>query len=213
MALVAFLPGAGGDAAFWRPVGDRLPADWGKLYFNWPGAGHQPHDGGCAGSTISSLAWRRGWIARPRSSRSRWAASSRCAWRCRIRRRCRGSSSPPRRAVWTPPDCGASDWRPRYRREYPGAASWVFTERADHTADLGRVSVPVLLLWASADAVSPVVVGERLAGLLPDATLHMFESSSHGFVRERAGEVAPLIAVHVDPSMGGRGLEPRTSCL
>src|SRR3954469_557471 len=44
MGLVAFLPGAGGDPAFWRPVGDRLPADWDKLYFDWPGAGDQPHD-------------------------------------------------------------------------------------------------------------------------------------------------------------------------
>ncbi len=39
-----FLPGAGGDPAFWRPVGDRLPADWDKVYFGWPGLGDQPPD-------------------------------------------------------------------------------------------------------------------------------------------------------------------------
>jgi surfactin synthase thioesterase subunit len=37
-----FLPGAGADPAFWRPLGDRLPATWEKVYFGWPGLGAQP---------------------------------------------------------------------------------------------------------------------------------------------------------------------------
>ena len=39
---VLFLPGAGADPNFWRPVGDLLPAQWDKVYFGWPGLGHQP---------------------------------------------------------------------------------------------------------------------------------------------------------------------------
>ena len=39
-----FLPGAGADPAFWRPLGDRLPASWDKHYFGWPGLGDQPPD-------------------------------------------------------------------------------------------------------------------------------------------------------------------------
>src|SRR5438105_4037729 len=38
------LPGAGGSPAFWRPVAERLPADWSKILFAWPGLGDQPHD-------------------------------------------------------------------------------------------------------------------------------------------------------------------------
>ena len=34
---VLFLPGAGGAAAFWKPVADRLPADRRKTRLSWPG--------------------------------------------------------------------------------------------------------------------------------------------------------------------------------
>ena len=37
-----FLPGAGADPDFWRPLGSRLPGEWHKTYFGWPGLGHQP---------------------------------------------------------------------------------------------------------------------------------------------------------------------------
>ncbi len=46
---VVFLPGAGGDGGFWRPVGARLPGDREKLYLDWPGHGDQPHDASVAG--------------------------------------------------------------------------------------------------------------------------------------------------------------------
>jgi pimeloyl-ACP methyl ester carboxylesterase len=46
IALIAprrlFLPGAGGDPAFWWALGDRLPDVWPKHYFAWPGLGDQP---------------------------------------------------------------------------------------------------------------------------------------------------------------------------
>ena len=39
---VLFLPGVGGDPAFWQPVADRLPATWQKTLLGWPGLGDQP---------------------------------------------------------------------------------------------------------------------------------------------------------------------------
>src|SRR5215831_2480806 len=44
MTKILFLPGAGASPDFWKPVGKRLPVDWSKEYFGWPGLGHQPHD-------------------------------------------------------------------------------------------------------------------------------------------------------------------------
>jgi pimeloyl-ACP methyl ester carboxylesterase len=39
-----FLPGAGGAASFWHPLGALLPVSWRKTYLSWPGLGHEPHE-------------------------------------------------------------------------------------------------------------------------------------------------------------------------
>jgi hypothetical protein len=44
MRKLIFLPGALGAAAFWHPVGARLPAEWQKVYLAWPGLGAQRPD-------------------------------------------------------------------------------------------------------------------------------------------------------------------------
>ena len=41
---VFFLPGTGASPDFWKPAGALLPSEWSKIYFGWPGLGHQPHD-------------------------------------------------------------------------------------------------------------------------------------------------------------------------
>ena len=92
---------------------------------------------------------------------------------------------------------GGTDWRPDYRRQFPGAAAWILRERPDHTAELGRITAPTLLLWGDRDEVSPVAVGERLASLLPHAALRLIAGGDHGFAADRPDEVAPLIAAHL----------------
>jgi pimeloyl-ACP methyl ester carboxylesterase len=49
MRTVFFLPGTGASPDFWKPVESRLPSEWTKHYFAWPGLGDQPPD-----STIES---------------------------------------------------------------------------------------------------------------------------------------------------------------
>jgi surfactin synthase thioesterase subunit len=39
---VLFMPGVGGNPAFWQPVADRLPATCQKTLLGWPGLGNQP---------------------------------------------------------------------------------------------------------------------------------------------------------------------------
>src|SRR5579859_8065299 len=39
---IFFLPGAGGSPSFWKPVAERLPREWSKVHYAWPGLGDQP---------------------------------------------------------------------------------------------------------------------------------------------------------------------------
>jgi pimeloyl-ACP methyl ester carboxylesterase len=151
MGLVAFLPGAGGDPAFWRPVGDRLPADWDKLYFDWPGAGDQPHDPAVRGfdDLVARVASRLDGPAAVVAQSMGGVVAVRLALAHpeKVSRLVLAAIS----GGVDVDGLGASDWRPAYLRDFPGAASWILNERPDHSADLGRVHVPALLLWAQSD--------------------------------------------------------------
>ena len=39
---VLFLPGAGGDGSFWRPLARLLPIQWDTAFLDWPGLGAAP---------------------------------------------------------------------------------------------------------------------------------------------------------------------------
>jgi pimeloyl-ACP methyl ester carboxylesterase len=98
---------------------------------------------------------------------------------------------------------GGVDWRPAFRASNPGLPGWFEEDRTDLTARLPEVKAPVLLLWGDADPISPVAVGRRLADLLPDAELVVFEGGTHDLVLERAEEVLPHIERHL--ARAGRG--------
>ena len=70
-------------------------------------------------------------------------------------------------------------------------------DRPVHLVAQSMGGVPTLLLWSDADAISPVTVGERLARLLPDASLVVVRGGDHMFARDRADEVAPHIERHL----------------
>lgn len=61
----------------------------------------------------------------------------------------------------------------------------------------GGVNMPVLLLWGDSDPISPVAVGEHLAGLLPRATLYVLTGAGHDLGSSHAPEVAQLIDRHL----------------
>ena len=58
---------------------------------------------------------------------------------------------------------------------------------------LAQLTVPVLLLWASRDAISPLAVGERLQHLLGGSELVVYDSDDHWVVRDHAVDVASRI--------------------
>lgn len=193
MPHLLFLPGAGGAAEFWHPLGSLLPETHAKTYLNWPGLGREKHRAGfdslealtahaaahLAGDTII-LAHSMGGI---------FAMRLALLYPQRVRKLVFTAASGGIDVI----RFGASDWRPDYRAEYPGAAQWIETARADHTAEISSITQPALLLWGDADTISPVSVGRHLAALLPRSQLHVIAGGTHAFPQTHADEIAPLV--------------------
>jgi len=196
-----FLPGAGADPNFWRPLGDLLPAEWQKTYFGWPGIGHQPPAPGVNGfdDLVRLVEAQLGDSPVDLLAQSMGGA---IALRVALKHPQRV-----RRLVLTVTaggldvaSLGGSDWRPAYRQEYPEAAKWITEVRPNFTPELPRVNQPTLLLWGDADPISPIAVGQRLAALLPHAALHIVPDGDHGLVYDRPAEIADLVRTHLSPA-------------
>ena len=193
-----FLPGAGGDPDFWRPVGDRLPQSWDKQYLGWPGLGRQPPDPLVQGlnDLVDRVEAQMG--AGPvdliaQSLGGLIAIKAALRHPDRVRRLVLAVTSAGLDLAGT----GAADWRADYARAFPQASAWVRQVRADLSGDLHRLDQPVLLLWGDADPISPLAVGERLLARLARATLRVVPGGDHDLVHNRAAEVAPIIETHL----------------
>ena len=73
--------------------------------------------------------------------------------------------------------------------------SWRFRISIGITDVIGSIDVPVLLVWAADDPISPLPVGEHLAELFPNARLVSYPSDDHWVARLHADDVAREIAV------------------
>jgi len=194
---VIFLPGALGAAEFWHPVGAMLPVSWEKVYLRWPGIGSQEADPDVRGfDDLVRL------VERDLDGPSDLVAQSIggvVAIRVALR-----NPDKVRRLVLVATSggvdvgrLGGTEWRDNYRRNNPGADEWVTRDRSDHTAEIGSISAPTLLLWGDSDPISPLAVGEYLDSLLPNAQLHVIPKGTHSLAVERAQEIAPIITAHL----------------
>lgn len=192
-----FLPGASGRTAFWLPVAERLGFPAMHTHVSWPGFGGVAPDPDVR--SLDDLADR---LAAGMVQPSALVAQS------------MGGVVAILAALKKPElvthlvltatsggmdlaGLGAEDWRPSYREELPGLPDWFTAYQVDLTDRLPELRMPVLLLWGDADPISPVRVGERLAGLLPNATLHVLPGGDHDLASALAAEVAPLIDRHL----------------
>lgn len=197
MTTVFFLPGAGGSADFWRPVGQRLPGTWSKRYFAWPGLGEQPHDPDIQGmDDLARLVIRE--ITGPvdlvaQSMGGGVAARIALARPAMVRCLVLTATS----AGVAMDAFGARDWRADYRRAFPRAADWITEPDAAGQLVVKNIAAPTLLIWGDADPISPVAVGWHLAERLPNAALRIVSGGDHDLALTRPDEVAPLIHDHL----------------
>jgi pimeloyl-ACP methyl ester carboxylesterase len=194
---VVFLPGVSGHDGFWRAVGDRLPAAWRKAYVNWPGLGDEPHESGVRGfddlvaRVLDALDEPGDLVAQSMGGVIAVRAATRAPTKVRRLVLAATSGGVDGGAL------GAADWREEYRLDFPDASGWATDPQPEMTAELRALKSPTLLLWGDADPLSPVAIGEHIAGLIPDAVLHVVAGGTHDFGRDRADVVAPLIEAHL----------------
>jgi pimeloyl-ACP methyl ester carboxylesterase len=197
MPDILFLPGAGASPDFWKPVGSRLPGEWPKHYFGWPGLGHQPHDPAISGidDLVQLVAAR---MDRPvdlvAQSMGGVIAARIAIERPRLVRRLVLSVTS---GGVDMAGLGAVDWRPDYRRSFPQAAGWITAAGSPYLV-VEEVAAPTLLIWGDADPISPVAVGQHLAARLPDARLEIVPGGDHDVAATHPDRVAALIARHLD---------------
>jgi pimeloyl-ACP methyl ester carboxylesterase len=197
MQTVFFLPGAGGSPHFWKPVADRLPNDWDKVHFGWPGLGSQPHDPTVNGiddlvrlvekkidGPVDLVAQSIGGVVAARIALARPQF---------VRRLVLVVTS----AGVDMARFGASDWRPDYRKLFPSAANWITERKAGVELPVEKISAPTLLIWGDADLVSPVGVGRHLEQRISRSTLSILSGGDHDLASTRADGVAELIHRHL----------------
>lgn len=195
---ILFLPGAGADPDFWRPVGERLPAHWEKVFLGWPGLGHQPPDPAVQ-SFEDLIALVEAQLGETPIDLLAQSMGGAIAMQVALRH-----SKRVRRIVLSVTAggldvqaLGGIDWREAYALEYPNAVPRIFASRPDYSSELHLIAHPTLLIWGDADPISPTAVGQHLQNLLPLAHLHVVKGGDHALVHDRAEEIAPLIERHL----------------
>jgi len=193
MTRILFLPGAGASPDFWKPVAERLPVDWPRHHFGWPGLGSQPAD-----PSIKSIDDLMRLVLTEMSEPVDLVAQSMggiVATRLAI-----AHPRLVRRLVLTVTSggvdmasFGASDaWRADYRKAHPGA--WITEAPAAALVPVERITAPTLLIWGDIDPISPVAVGKHLEQRISGARLHVVPGGDHDVAQTHAKEVAALIA-------------------
>ena len=192
-----FLPGAGGNAEFWRPVSTLLLHPAPRKLIGWPGFGAEPPDPTITG--IDDLVTRIVTAIDQPTALIAQSMGGIIAVRATLAR-----PTLVTHLILTVTsggldisDLGAQDWRPDFIAERPTVPRWFIDERVDLSSDLSAIRLPVLLLWGDCDPISPVAVGQRLQQYLPHAVLQVIAGGEHDLACRLAQQVAPLIDRHL----------------
>ena len=187
-----FLPGAGGNPAFWKPLANRLEHPGQPVLLGWPGAGsnvrcddiHGLDDlyrlvVDCIDRPVDLIAQSMGGVLALRAALD---------FPDKVRHLVLTATS----GGLDMTRFGAADWRPAWRKERPGEPWWA-DDKSDFEDRLAEINAPTLLLFGDADPISPVAVGQHLASQLRYSDLAIITGGDHGFARDRAEEIAPHV--------------------
>ncbi|MFF7065073.1 alpha/beta fold hydrolase [Pseudomonas sp. NPDC008258] len=201
---ILFLPGASGNAQFWCPVAEALETTIAAHHIGWPGFGDTP-----ANPNVTCLEHLAALAITQIDRPTALVAQS------------MGGVVAVHIALERPdlvthlvlavtsgglnlPALGAMDWRAAFESDNPTLPRWFLDDRADLSARLHELRLPVLLLWGAVDPISPIAVGQRLAQLIPDARLEVFPKAGHDLGHTHAKTVAKLIDEHLGLDDVGR---------
>ena len=192
-----FLPGAGGNPHFWQPVAQLLVHPAARKLLGWPGFGAVPADPNVNGiqdlvtMVVDEINQPTALIAQSMGGVIAIQAALR-------------QPDLVTHLVLTVTSGGvgmsdlkAEDWRPAFLKANPALPRWFSDYKEEFSCAIGSVHAPALLLWGDADPISPVAVGIRLKGLLPQSNLHVFPGGEHDLANKLAQSVAPLIDEHL----------------
>lgn len=195
-----FLPGSSGHGSFWDPIRAELEAAATES-LDWPGLGDVPESPDVSSYedlvelVICRLESRDGPTTLVGQSMGGWVAARVAVERPELVDRlvlAVTSAGVDMAAL------GAADWRPGARAARPDAPEWSFAVHPPMEEQLAVLPHPVLLLWATADPISPLAVGERLHSLLPTSDLVVYDSDDHWVVLRHVADVASRISAFVD---------------
>lgn len=155
-----FLPGASGAAGFWQPLQQLLAVGEPSVCYGWPGFGNNPPEPAIGGlddlvqqvladvvQPSVLVAQSMGGVIAVKAALKNPAAIS--------------------HLVLTATSggididgLGARDWREEFAAAHPNYPRWFVDCKEDLSARLHELQMPVLLLWADADPISPVAFGK-----------------------------------------------------
>jgi poly(3-hydroxyoctanoate) depolymerase len=191
--VATFVPGAAGLGSFWSPVIQRLPPSWRAGLVDLPGLGSVPPH-----PDVSSYDGLVEHVAAAVSAPTVLVGQSMGGF-VALQLALRHPQLVTHLVLVVATGgvdmaaCGARDWRPDYFASYPQAQNWARDAVPDLTDQLKTITIPVLLLWATRDALSPLSVARAFATEIPHARLVTFETDDHWVASRYPDETANAI--------------------